>query len=454
MMPRWYTLTRVEIILASVVVCASFIFSGSLWYLDRYVADIDSDVQHGYPIEGQDSPGFLDLAIGIANGEGFQSNAGYPETFRSPGYPALVALFLLTGFGLFGIVLLQILLTVCIVICTYRIGKKLTSERFALLAAVLTALSPNVLFHSSIILSDTVFTFLIVLSVYLFFFFKKPTLTATFGVGVLVGLAVLVRPIALLLPLLFALGYALSGKTLRQSAAAAFLLVLGTLCIVLPWVLRNGYQTGVYTVSTVSSYNLAHYNVPQFLEYRYGADSEELSSFRNSLPSAAQDGYPAQVSEYDGAIATRVLIENVVPYSVYHALQTAKFFLSSSVRYVVLHVQVPSLQQFFGLTGTERDLLDVLKSGDIHVINSTLATQGIITLDRILMLFATLLLAVALIAGYRRVEILILLALIAYFAILTGPVSIPRYRLPVEPFMWILVAYALKSLSQGLWKRE
>jgi glucan phosphoethanolaminetransferase (alkaline phosphatase superfamily) len=42
----------------------------------------------------------------------------------------------------------------------------------------------------------------------------------------------------------------------------------------------------------------------------------------------------------------------------------------------------------------------------------------------------------------QTVFILLAAALVLYFAVLTGPVSFPRYRLPAEPFMFTLAATA------------
>lgn len=455
MVAQFFHTYRTQVILAICTASVALLFSGVLWYTDRYIADLDGDLRYSYPIEGQDAPGFVELGIGLADGDGFYAHAGYPETFRSPGYPALIAIFLTSGLGLLGLILFQILAAVVIVLVTYGIARSVIgSDGWAAAAALITALSPNLIFHTAIVLSDLVFTLCVVSAVYLLFFRGSVSYRIAFLSGLLLGLSVLFRPISILLPLVFGLGYTLLHRSFRAGALITMLLVVGALLVVTPWIARNGMLTGVYTVSTVSSYNLAHYNVPQFLESMYGTDSQELSVFNASLLSADENGYRADVSVHDGALATQVINAHLVPYTIYHVLQTSKFFLSSSVRYVVLHIQVPALQRFFGLTGQEADLLTVLKTGNMHLINETLAVQGILTLDRLLMLFATLFLAVALFAGYRRVEVLILLATIAYFAILTGPVSIPRYRLPVEPFIWILVVYALSSLRRPSTKKE
>lgn len=454
-MIEYFRSHKAHVILAAITISTSLVFSGVLWYVDQHTADLDGDARYSYPIEGQDSPGFVELGIGLANGDGFYARAGHPETFRSPGYPALIAFFLSTGLGLAGLILFQILAAVVIVLLTFEIARSIIgSDGWAMAAALITALSPNLIFHASIVLSDLVFTLCVVSVVYLLFFRGIVSYRIALVSGLLLGVSVLFRPVSILLPLVFGLGYAFLHRSLRTGAVVTALLIVGAAFVVTPWIVRNGVLTGVYTVSTVSSYNLAHYNVPQFLESKFGKDSPELSTFNASLLSTTENGYRANVSEHDGALATQVIKAHLVSYTIYHVLQTSKFFLSSSVRYVVLHIQVPTFQYFFGLTGLEEDLLSVLRSGNVHLINETLAEQGILTLDRLLMLFATLFLAVALFVGYRRVEVLVLLTTIAYFAILTGPVSIPRYRLPVEPFMWILVVYALSSLRRPSTKKE
>ena len=85
------------------------------------------------------------------------------------------------------------------------------------------------------------------------------------AVGLLLGLATLCRPIALGLPVAFAL-----GRTRRQAA----LLLSGAALAVAPWVLRNGLTAGLWNVSSVGSVNLLYHRATAIESAKAGREND------------------------------------------------------------------------------------------------------------------------------------------------------------------------------------
>lgn len=173
------------------------------------------------------------------------------ETFRTPGYPA----FLAATYWLFGVrpaaaVLMQIFLSLGTIALSYACAKALWGEATARLAALLLALDPLSLSFSQLLLSETLFTFLVsaaaVTGVHLFSAKRRAAVAP--AVGALVGLATLVRPISYYLAAPVALGFlfweVFDRRSRRGLLLAPGLIFLSFCVIVGSWHLRNYLRTG------------------------------------------------------------------------------------------------------------------------------------------------------------------------------------------------------------------
>src|SRR5215471_2926650 len=85
-----------------------------------------------------DSPSYVDSAANLASGHGFRDVNGYPETFRTPGYPLLIVPFLRFGLDLKYLIVLQHLFRLMIALSAAVFAYKLSNSRIqALIAGVL-----------------------------------------------------------------------------------------------------------------------------------------------------------------------------------------------------------------------------------------------------------------------------------------------------------------------------
>lgn len=174
-------------------------------------------------------------------------------------YPVGYSLFLSVFYFAFGPSLLlapvlNALLGAVVTGATHRIGWHFTTLGRARLAAALVALHPGLIAYSSLVMSEVLATALL-LGAGLALLWSPRQLRGFLIAGLLLGLAVLVRPASLLvLPLFALMGEKPWTRALLRTAAAGAV----ALVVVLPWTYRNCTRLdGCALVSTNGGWNLA-----------------------------------------------------------------------------------------------------------------------------------------------------------------------------------------------------
>jgi len=198
--------------------------------------------------------------------DGTVPTAGWP-----PGYPFFLSwIYRLFGhqpqIGVFANILLN--LGICYLI--YKIIRKVWSEKIARLTLVIMIFFPSQILFVNLLLSENLFTFLFILSLYLFIRARSISETGLprsswfiiFLGGICLGLATLTRALPLVfLPLLIPFWRWQSGY--YRTAARNFVIALAGLAIVVtPWIIRNHYTVGVTAVSSNGGVNLYLGNNP------------------------------------------------------------------------------------------------------------------------------------------------------------------------------------------------
>ncbi|MBV9957333.1 MAG: glycosyltransferase family 39 protein [Acidobacteria bacterium] len=158
-----------------------------------------------------------------------------------PGYPLLAALlFAFNGESDAALRLWQLLCDAASVIFLFLIARELLSQRVAVMAGVMAALSPQLAYNSLLLLPDSLAVLPILMSVYLFIRAAKEERgwIKLLAAGALLGLSCWLRPNALALPLFMA---ALTPFVFRrgQRWRAAVALAGAGLLLIAPLTLRN-----------------------------------------------------------------------------------------------------------------------------------------------------------------------------------------------------------------------
>jgi 4-amino-4-deoxy-L-arabinose transferase-like glycosyltransferase len=198
----------------------------------------------GMPLFVADERDYDGLATHLAATGEYAYQSGVPTSLRPPLYPALVAgVYRLAGPQSHTLVrLIQALLGTLTAGLVWQLGRRLYDEQTGLAAAAIVALYPSLIAATGLILTETLFTFLLVAGVVLLveYRWRGEWGWLAAGSGVL-ALAALTRSVLWLFPPILLSWVALAGPSPRWAvrlghaavAAAAFGLVL------LPWTIRN-----------------------------------------------------------------------------------------------------------------------------------------------------------------------------------------------------------------------
>lgn len=183
---------------------------------------------------------------------------GIPTAYWPIGYPLFLAIiYWIFGHNYFVVEIVNVILSLGICMLTYYIAKRLVSPISSRLTLVILVLFPSQIFFTNVLASEIIFTILLLLVIYIWF--KREVNPATYApltIGVLLGLLILVRAVALLLPLLILFFYFRSKRRPRLILKDIILTILMTFLILFPWMLRNKLVLNSFTVATSGGINL------------------------------------------------------------------------------------------------------------------------------------------------------------------------------------------------------
>lgn len=473
---RFARIPRELIIVLSVVACihAVFLFGTSI-ILNEFGGSIHSTVTQ------QDAAEFFSLGQSlIGDGNFFVHGIRIPETFRTIGYPAVIAgIFSLTGGSTYVpqlappswgdafyvtigfLSLLGVATSGLILGIAQRIG---VPNRLALAAGIVSGMSPAALLLPLTGMgSDAIFVFLIAVSLYLVLLFPttdSPGRIAA-SIGALLGAATLTRPVGQYFAILFILGLPLfytlrTHVRFRDSLVYSGIVFGSFLVIISPWIVRNYYVAGQASISSISVYSFANYNIPLFMSFHKGIPMDEsqkkiLDSIGNPPDRIYRSfAYTDALREINASFVA----EYWRPYALFHVIKAIPFFLGSGVDVVYATIGTETQWRFRVpfLPHTDDNLSTLVYRGEWSEAAQTLVRFWPATIERLswATLFGLVLVSPFLAATplARRFGIFAIVV-IGTAAFLASPVAQPRYRIPIEPFVWTLGPLA----AYELWRR-
>lgn len=214
------------------------------------------------------------LADSIAHGHGYSTPLGAPTAYFPPGYPvALGALFWIANHVGLDQHLPGVASGFNVVLGTATIGllalvaRRLFGWRTAAVVAVVLAVFPTLIGYSSLMLSETLFVFLVAVALLLALW--HPLTAVHSGLvrlglaSFVLGLALLVRPVGALLVVALLVGIVLAGGGARRVLLRAGVVVVVVAAVLVPWAVRNSVSVGAgLTLSTNTGDNLCIGNNP------------------------------------------------------------------------------------------------------------------------------------------------------------------------------------------------
>jgi hypothetical protein len=373
-----------------------------------------------------DGPSYLSPAAHMLAGDGFLDAEGAYETRRTPGYPAAIAVVEFVGGGVGAIVVLQHLLCAALAAAVFVAAFVLTGKRGpAVIAGVLWGSDLPSIECANNVLTETLSALLICAIVYGIYRLVQGTrrpLAVAGGIGLLVGVLTVTRPIGMVYFVPLAIFLAIGMKPRRIVVPAVFALA----AVLLPaaWGYRNLVRAGAFTLSSLGGDNMLLFRAAgalaaeapgsfdeNFLRYQSELAREEDREIQHDLGERAKSLSDAQRASYASKLGVEI---------------------------VSAHPKGLAIVLVRGVAFT-------LIGGGAQAL-STLTGLAPRVCQRILAPYTLLLLVLAIVGAWRlwatnRMATALLVITIAYFVVIgAGMGSYSRFRVPVAPLYSVLAA--------------
>ena len=204
----------------------------------------------------------------------------------------------------------------------------------------------------------------------------------------------------------------------------------------MPWMLYNKFTIGIFDISSSGTSTYYRYVLPSFIAVTEKRDYEEV---RQQLIQNLDS--PVKTSENVMAhTITQYIQHRPLQYMTFHILKTTPFFLSDGIREILQKIDVIDTKQpnftLLALQGNYQKILTEIKNKPSTLI-------GIVGAARWLIIICLMLIALSIYHKKQKPErmlIIVALSTIVYFALLTGPATTTRHRMPALPWMATLAA--------------
>lgn len=409
-----------------------------------------------YPIIGNDSGGYVATAhVLLEEGRFASPGVHEPQSYLMPVYPMFLAGVIAVTRDVRWAVFLQAILAGFSAILIWKIGSAV-SLRVGVGAALLFAADPVGIFYSTVILTETLFIFLLLFSAYVYIRYFDGHAGWFFLNGIILGIATLTRPTALVvLPVLAAVMWLYSKKHIRRVIACVFMITAGFVMIVFPWMLRNKVLFDSWSLTAVATTQWFQQSAPLYYAYKHNVShAEAYEVFRTRLmevnPYKSDDG-TLRNTPYMGLVVREFLLEDPFGYAYFHAVKTLPFFFSDGLRDIARRMGFVEIVQ--------PNIGNLLLARDYTGLRDALVRNG---LSSALLLFGGamwFLITVGMVGsvgGLRassqtgaHILALCLLIVLASALIAGGPNASARYRFSVSPFIFIAAVYGFEVF----WKK-
>ena len=203
-----------------------------------------------------DEMDYQNLASGLVSHLSYATDS-VPTAYRPVGYPAFVSLiYFVTGIKPVAVKIVQAVLDSSIVFFLPTMVET-QSEKARLLVGATWALFPPAILYPNTLMSETLFTVILVAAAWLFV--HRSGLTGgRLLLGIVTGFLALIKPATIIL----LAGLIVADSVLTKSWRFALVAVAGFAIVVLPWTIRNWMVVGEPVIATNSGVNLLIGNNP------------------------------------------------------------------------------------------------------------------------------------------------------------------------------------------------
>ena len=405
--------------------------------------------------QGGDSPGYMYMAKNLA-----EHGALLPTNVRTPGYLFFLAIIYLIFHSFVPAIFFGALISAFAAPLIYLIAKEFFEERIAFTAGVLTAIEPMGLFLGVSILTEGVFTPVLLLSVYFFVqYLKAGKASYLYGSGALLSLATLIRPIMFYfwpIAILFIL-YKELGIGLRQVLKKTFIFIAIFFIILSPWLIRNKIVVNSWQITSLQGYIffIDHYGAV----LRYLGEAGPLSDVQ--AKALALVG-PEKVFTSEGS---DILFESALNGIKQHKLAYINVYIKSLISFFIANGYKSLFIDILGVPAKAPYIpFELFLRFDFKSIFKTFADMdfaGFLIYWGSKIIWVVIFLSFLITLGFLlfsknyktiMVEIVFIATVIFYFALITGPTAIGggRTKAPINGLIFVFAVFGVYKLVNYL----
>jgi 4-amino-4-deoxy-L-arabinose transferase-like glycosyltransferase len=392
-----------------------------------------------YP-SGGDPIGYVLRAEDLAHGKGYLSVlTGQPTAYQPPGWPMFLAGWYWLAnhtplpndpWNMAGG--LNILLGVASMLLLYAIARRLFDTRTALIATAIFALWPNLIYYAASAALETFFIFLLLLVMWLLLHYgwphaEKVPWLAFVLTGLAMGELLLVRPFGIVVLIAMLVAGIVAGRGWRRALAEIAVTLAIALLVLVPWTFRNARDLhGFVPVAT----NLGETFCIGHQPHASGALEPDTAY--------CVGPYEIQriVKPHDEILRNRYTFDRGFSYAVHHPVDEARLLF---------------WRGYYTLQG-DHDAIDAVQSSNTQLFIPANTRQVLDTLGDAYF-FAVALLALLSLPQFfgrrRGARLFVVLTGLGLFAIPLELYGLPRFKVPLAPFLAIGGAVTIVRIVTG-----
>jgi len=384
------------------------------------------------------------------------------DTFRTPVYPLFLAgIYSLFGYKPYIAIIIQLFLSSLTCILVYRIGEVFVNRDIGFIGGVLLALDFPTAVYANLLLTETLFIFLFLSSLYFFlsFFKEKKRIFLGFS-ALLLGVSTLTRPIVqYFVILMIGIIFIIFRKDIQKGLINGFIYFSIFLVVISFWAFRNYIIYGNFALSTVSGYNLLFYNAAYLRSYREAGGYDYVKNIRKELKVKMDKiceekniTSPFERSKLYKEEALEEIFAHPGVYAKLHFIGIAKMFATPTF---------PISERIFGIPLDNLGVTAVGKGfltksfGEAfkEFIDFFLQNWKALLYLPFLVLYLIFLYLMAVYGVYKILKegrplfpFFLFLLIIIYNALLIGIAGTARLRIPLMPYIDLIAAYGIYRL--------
>lgn len=408
------------------------------------------------PMTTNDSPTYEKIAINLNAGHGYSDNdqAPYlPNLIRAPGYPVFIAaVYKIAGaHSREGLVIAQHVLGILIVLFSYLIAQRvLGSEKYAFLVGLVMAVHPILCLYEHFVMSEIFFIFLLMLVTLILL--SSFSVFSFAVIGLIFGCATLTRPMGQFLPVVMAIWLVFSFP-IKTWLPKYLLMLIIFFSVITPWVIHNKNATGY--AGLVPMGGIAH--MPLIMPLWHGvaeppyadikadmfADRKTFAEQRDYVEAADHNMWHLvdrglsfiEINEIYSDLFEKTIKQNPVGY-----LGLAIYNLGSYYNgYNSICFMSANMPKKFKQNLADHDYPEII---------TKIIARGV--LPYLVWIFSLIGIVLCLVKK-NKASLLAILLILYFSAVVSAAVpAYDRYRLPIEPFLYMMAAYTVMTIRKKL----